>query len=251
MADQLKLFRCLPIPAGNIKDLYELQAMRMAVLHNIVIRSYNSMLYYSGQIKPGTNEYIAFLGYCAVANKFLHAHHDQEEEIYFPFLESKLGAGRMSSNIAGHDAFRAQFTAFETLIADLQSGKAQWDLTTFRNAIYAFAGSLVKHLGEEIGTLNADVLREHISLEELEQVENAVEKRVFEGMSIPRDPPLLFINGDAVNGPWFPPIPTPILWLLKYVLWHVNSAQWQFGCCDKHMRIKPEFAAYEPEAPKA
>lgn len=33
-SDTLKLFKCLPIPPGSHKDLYEVQALRMAVIHN-------------------------------------------------------------------------------------------------------------------------------------------------------------------------------------------------------------------------
>ncbi|KAG8908134.1 hypothetical protein FRB99_000162 [Tulasnella sp. 403] len=246
-ANELKLFKCLPIPPGNIDDIFELQAIRMAILHNIIIRSYNSILYYSGQVKPGTKEYNAFLAYCAIANMFVHHHHEHEEDLYFPFLESKLGTGKMSGNVSGHDNFRRPFAAFEDLLADLQSGKVQWDPAKFRETIYSFTEPLFEHLGEEIDTLRADVLREHFTKEDFVPFEKAMEKRVMESTSLPRDPPLLFINGDGVNGAWFPPMPPPVTWVVKNVLWHFNAPRWQFGSCDKFMKVKPEFAAYEPE----
>lgn len=81
MAD-VKLFKCLPIPAGDHKDVYELQPIRMVLLHNrtsvppanatrvlsalaVIIRGFNSVLYYSSQVKPGTKGFDSFIRYSA------------------------------------------------------------------------------------------------------------------------------------------------------------------------------------------
>lgn len=60
--------------------------------------------------------------------------------------------------------------------------------------------------------------------------------------------------GDAVsirNSPGrlfrFPPFPAPIAFVCRSILWHKHSEMWGFGSCDKHSKVKAEFAAYEPE----
>lgn len=241
-----ELFHCIPIPAGDHNDVFDRQSIRMVLLHNIVIRGLNSMLYYSGQVESGTPRYMSFLTYCNEVLTNLHKHHLFEEERYFPFLESHLGAGTMTGNVEQHEAFKAPLTSFETLLNDLRSNKATWNVETFRKSIYAFSNLLKEHLTEEIDTIRPDVLKAKITREQLDGLESETKKYMIATTSLVKDPQLLSINGDGVNGAWFPPIPGPISFVTKSVLWHLHSDWWQFGCCDKYMHVKPEFAAYEP-----
>ncbi|KAG9018641.1 hypothetical protein FRB90_011066 [Tulasnella sp. 427] len=218
----------------------------MVLLHNIVVRGLNSMLYYSGQINPDTASYTSFLGYSDQVIYNLHKHHLFEEERYFPFLESHLGAGSMAGNVEEHEAFKEPLFAFESLLADLRSGKAAWDVQVFRNSVYGFAHTLQEHLTEEIDTIRPEVLKAKITREQLEGLEAETRKYFIANTSLVRDPQLIFVNGDGVNGKWFPPMPGPIAFIARNALWHVHSDWWQFGSCDKYMQVKPEFAAYEP-----
>ncbi|KAG9043971.1 hypothetical protein FS837_008947 [Tulasnella sp. UAMH 9824] len=244
---QVQLFHCLPIPAGSKDDVFELQALRMVLLHNIIIRGFNSLLYYSGEVQPNTPKYNAFLAYAGEVIHFLHHHHGNEEDKYFPFLETKMGKGSMSDNVDGHESFKAPFAAFEDLYNKLRSGETQWDLAAFRKAIYDFIPVLREHLEEEIDTFRPWQLKGKFTAEELLGFEAEMEKHVMAQVSLVKDPQYQFINGDsASHGAWFPPIPPPIAWAARQVLWHVHSDWWQFGCCDKYMKVKPQFAPYEP-----
>ncbi|KAG9043972.1 hypothetical protein FS837_008948 [Tulasnella sp. UAMH 9824] len=245
-----ELLHCIPIPAGNYKDVFDLQSIRMVILHNIIIRGINSMLHYSGQVEPGTSSYKSFLTYCNEVLVNLHKHHRLEEERYFPFLESHLGAGTMSGNLDQHEAFKVPLATFETLLNDLRSDKATWNVQSFRKSIYDFANLLKAHLSEEIDTIRPAVLKVKITREQLDAHEHETDKYFIANTSLTKDPQIFFINGDGVHGAWFPPMPGPISFVSKAVLWHLHSDRWRFGSCDKNMHVKPEFAAYEPAKEK-
>ncbi|KAG8927455.1 hypothetical protein FRC01_007467 [Tulasnella sp. 417] len=242
----VKLFHCLPVPTGDLNDVHEMQPVRMAILHNIILRGFNSMIYYSGEITAGTKKYTSFLNYCNEVINFVHHHHSIEETLFFPWLETKLGEGAMGGNLEGHEKFRAPLAAFEELLANLRSGKATWDLETFRKSLYDLVEVLRPHLEEEIETLRPEKLKDHVPAGEFREKEKEAEKQIMKETSLIRDIPIFFINGDGVNGAWFPPLPAPIAFLAKYPLWSIHSDWWVFGSCDKHRRVKPQFAAYEP-----
>ncbi|KAG8908130.1 hypothetical protein FRB99_000158 [Tulasnella sp. 403] len=246
-SSDVKLFKCLPIPPGDHNDLHEMQALRQVILHNIIIRGYNGALYYSDQVQPGTKQFSAFLTYCAQVNAFVRCHHSHEETIIFPFFESKLGKGSMSHNLAEHETFTEPLRSFEDLVASLQSGKTGFDAPTFRTAIYAFLPPMLDHLQHEIDTIRPEILRKSMTKEEIEKMEKDLLDDLLKTFSLVRDTPLLVVNGDVVHGAWFPPLPTPMMLLVKYVFWHLNSDTWAFGCCDKDRKVKPQFLPYEPE----
>lgn len=204
------------------------------------------MLYYSGEVQPGTKKYRSFLSYCKEVLNFVHHHHAIEETMFFPFLESKLGEGAMGSNLEGHEKFRAPMASFEELIANLRAGKATWDLDGFRKAIHDLVEVLRPHLQEEIETLRPEKLRDHVPEAEFREKEEEAEKQIIKETSLVTDIPVMFVNGDSMNGAWFPPLPAPVALLTKYALWSIHSDWWAFGCCDKNKRVKPQFAAYEP-----
>ncbi|KIO34532.1 hypothetical protein M407DRAFT_240428 [Tulasnella calospora MUT 4182] len=205
-----ELFHCIPIPAGDHQDVFDRQSIRMVLTHNIIIRGVNSMFYYSGQVEPGTPSYESFLTYSNEILVNIHKHHLLEEERYFPFLESYLGAGTMSGNLEEHETFREPLALFETLLNDLRSHKAAWDVETFRKSIRNFANPLKAHLSEEIDTIRPVILQAKIAREQLEAFEMELKAYFASNSSLFKDPQLLFVNGDGVNGAWFPPVPGPI-----------------------------------------
>lgn len=218
----------------------------MVIVHNIILRGFNSMAYYSGDVEPQTTRFDSFLGYCNEVIQFLHEHHSMEEDMYFPFLENKLGAGTMAGNIDGHERFRVPLESLEDLVTKLRAGQTTWDIGSFRAAVSDLTSLLREHLAEEIDTIRASRLKDHFTLAEIQGFESGLEDRIKTKSSLAKDLQLLYINGDAVHAAWFPKIPLPIALLARYILWPVHSDWWKFGCCDRNMVVKSQFAPYEP-----
>ncbi|KAG8927460.1 hypothetical protein FRC01_007472 [Tulasnella sp. 417] len=243
---EVEMYYCIPIPDGDWRDIFETQAIKMALLHNAIIRGFNSLLYYSGEVQPSTKQLDSLLRYGQENCKLIHHHHENEETMYFPFLESKMGQGRMSSNVRGHEAFHKPFAAFEEHLDAILKHPSQWDVNTFRQKIHGFMPTLREHLIEEIDTLKSSEIAKYINAEEFEEFEKKFEDAMKAQADFSKGPQLAYINGDGVNGAWFPPIPFFLVFLIKYALWWPHSDMWAYGCCDKHMNIKPQFAPYEP-----
>lgn len=122
--------------------------------------------------------------------------------MYFPFLESKVGTGSMSNNVAGHEEFRKPFAGFESLLTSVQKDPSSFNAEKYREAIHAFAAPLIEHLQEEIETLRPDTLKKHITTAELDAFEKAMEAHIQKHTSLVADAPLLFVNGDGTHGRW-------------------------------------------------
>ncbi|KAG9043963.1 hypothetical protein FS837_008939 [Tulasnella sp. UAMH 9824] len=166
--------------------------------------------------------------------------------MFFPFIEEKLGAGRMSENVAAHEAFGKPFEVFEELVKKLISNPELWDAKVFRDTIHSFMPVLREHLAQELTTLDAAELRKYITEKEFEEFDKKFLNEIKKDVSLSRTFQAVYVNGDSVNGAWFPPFPPPLVFLVKYVLYWINSDMWEFGACDKHMRVKAPFAPYEP-----
>ncbi|KAG8913984.1 hypothetical protein FRC01_004277 [Tulasnella sp. 417] len=199
---QLELFHCLPIPTGDLNDLYDFQAIRMVVVHNIMLRGFNSMAYYCSEVEPNTTKFDAFLDYSSQIIELLHDHHSMEEEMYFPFLERNLGAGAMSENVSGHDTFKPQLEHLDDLVKQLRAHQTAWNMVEFRKATLDLLSPLRKHLGEEIDTLRAWKLKDHFTIAELQGFESALEERIKSNSSLTKSLQLLYVNGDAVHAAW-------------------------------------------------
>lgn len=243
---EFKLYHCIPIPDGDWKDVFDSQAIEMALMHNIIIRSFNSLLYYSGEVQPGTPEFISFLRYTREVCAQVHRRHNDEENLYFPFLESKLGDGRMAGMVAAHEALVKPLAAFEDLVQKMIIKPHEWDLDLFRNSIYRFMPILREHLKDELKIVDATELRKHFTEQDFKEYEKRFIKDAIKSFVPSRGPQLVFVNGDFVNGAWFPRFPPPLVFLVKHVLFKLHSDMWAFGCCDRDMKLKRPFARYEP-----
>ncbi|KAG8969887.1 hypothetical protein FRC03_000133 [Tulasnella sp. 419] len=246
-AADTQLYHCFNIPSGNYKDNYDLQAIRMTLIHNIIIRGINSIISYApevneAQVKP-------FITYCLEGlTRFVHHHHQHEEKLYFVMLEEKMGEGSMGSNIQGHKAFIVPFHQFEDLCKSILARQVPYDAVKIIESVQAFAPVLIEHLAEEIESLKTDVMHKHFTDADLAVVEKKMDQLVQGDTSLVWDAPFYFINGDSVNGAWFPPMPAPVVFVAMNVLYRLHSDAWRYGCADRNMRIKSRFSHLEPKA---
>ncbi|QRV84209.1 Hemerythrin HHE cation binding domain [Ceratobasidium sp. AG-Ba] len=231
----------IPTPPGDWRNsLYDLHAIRMASLHNILIRSFNSIIYHAPKVED--KEVPVFMKYCSTVVELIHEHHATEEDVVFPALEEKLGKGSMESNVTQHEDFMPKFDQWSELLKSILAGKTQYDADRFIRLMREGTDVLVIHLQDEIPTLDSNKLREYFTVSELEALEKRIEKKVQEQAS-PWDIPLFFVNGDLNYNSWFPPMPAPVVFIIRHVIMRMSSDMWKYGQSDKYVNLKDEFKA--------
>jgi len=236
----MSTYALIPTPAGDLKNIYELHSIRMAALHNVLIRSFNSIIYHAPNIGPA--DVPSFIKYCQSVTAMLHEHHATEEQLVFPYFESKLGKGAMDANISQHHEFIPKFDEWDQLCQNIQSGKSQYEAGNFVALLRESTDLLVAHLADEIPTMEASKLKSHFSEAELQALEIDIDKKVKELSSI-SDFPLFFVNGDTEFNPWFPEAPAPLIFIFRHVVMRISGDMWKYGQSDKYCKLKPEFKA--------
>jgi hemerythrin-like domain-containing protein len=74
---------------GVQTDLFTTGATHMCLLHNSILRGYNSIYQQAAHVQDADKA--AFVGYALTWYKFVKSHHDDEEETLFTKVEELLG----------------------------------------------------------------------------------------------------------------------------------------------------------------
>jgi len=117
----------------------------MALIYNVFIRCLNSIYYYAPRVKKG--DQVAFAGYCLAFTEIVHGHHHSEEEIIFPFLQSKID---MNHNLEQHAKFTRRVDSFEEYMKGVKRKKEVYDSERVRKFLEDFGDDLVAHLHDEV-----------------------------------------------------------------------------------------------------
>jgi hypothetical protein len=127
----------------------------MALAHNGIIRGLNSIYLQAPHLPPSSTSTIRdFLTYCLCWSESMHHHHDAEEAIFFPAIESISGIkGLMAQNVEQHRAFTPGFDTFQEYARTCSP--LEYDGEELRRLVDAFAGPLTQHLRDEVETLRA------------------------------------------------------------------------------------------------
>lgn len=81
-----------------------MKASHMAIVHNVLIRGYNSIYQQAPHIEPA--DYADFVGYCLAWHDMVQGHHDSEEAVLFPGIEEATGVkGIMDGEKAEHGRY--------------------------------------------------------------------------------------------------------------------------------------------------
>jgi hemerythrin-like domain-containing protein len=124
----------------------------MALIHNVFIRILNCIYLQAPNIKE-ENDISDFIIFTYSWIITLHAHHGNEENIFFPLLEADIGTkGAMEKNVEQHHAFEPGVIALEAYVAAVKDGKEKYDGAKIVALIDVFGSILAKHLVEEIVT---------------------------------------------------------------------------------------------------
>ena len=124
-------------------------ARMMSLIHNVVIRAFNSAYNQASAVEPGTQNAEDFLVYNQCIYETIHHHHDTEEEIFFPGIAKIAGRDDfMDENVKQHRAFEQGLEDYRTYV--FAATKDTYDSEKFRALMDSFVEPLGKHLHEEI-----------------------------------------------------------------------------------------------------
>lgn len=91
----------IPLTCEQQDDPFTHDASQMALVHNMMIRAYNSIYLQATRVRP--EDVADFLHYCSAWYMMIKGHHDGEEEVYFPGIEKATGVkGIMDSEVHEH-----------------------------------------------------------------------------------------------------------------------------------------------------
>ncbi|KAF7374753.1 Hemerythrin domain-containing protein [Mycena sanguinolenta] len=230
-------FALIPRPPGDWKDIFDNQAIDMAVAHNMFIRGINAIYAQAEGIRP---EHVKpFTFFCVSFLGMLHHHHQIEETTLFPFYETKLGPHHMDHNVEQHNAFMGGLDNLEAYLKGVQNGTETYNGRRIIELLDSFTDLLVEHLRDEIPTLESSKMRANFTEKDLKDLEAAVGSRVMKEVSLVTTLPLGLICHDKSTATYFPPLPGAIMWIVKNGLFRLHSDAWAFGPCDVNGVVKP------------
>ncbi|KAF8756528.1 Fungal specific transcription factor domain [Rhizoctonia solani] len=170
----------IPTPPGDWqKSLHEMQAIRMAALHNIIIRSFNAIIYHAPNVTEA--DVPSFIKFCR--GDVVHEHHQTEEEVMFPYLcvtrqpEEKLGKGAMDANVSQHHDFMLISMNGTSTAKKILAKEEVYESAHFVSMLRKSTDTLSAHLVDEIPTLEASIMKAHFTDAELRELETRIAKR--------------------------------------------------------------------------
>ncbi|KAF4636387.1 hypothetical protein G7Y89_g1696 [Cudoniella acicularis] len=125
-------------------------ATEMALVHNFFVRILNCIYLQALNVKLDKDiaDFTIFMYSFCLA---IHEHHDNEEKLFFPWLEDYIGTKNyMEKSVEQHHAFAPGMKKFEDYVNALREGKEEFDGAKIRALIDAFAPILTQHLQEEV-----------------------------------------------------------------------------------------------------
>lgn len=204
----------------------------MALVHNCIIRGFNSIYNQAPHIRP--SDYKSFVAYCYACFEGLEAHHTGEETHFFPDIEAATGKkGIMEVNVKQHEVFHGGLQAFGAWLKDLN----ETDASKFSGAkcielMDSFMAALSEHLADEIPTILS--LSEYGSAMDLKGMLQREADSVMKSLSPTTQMPVFLLNHDVTYEGGihnFPPIPAPVKFVLMQVCARWNKDWWKFATC--------------------
>lgn len=220
------------------KDTWTLGASHMALLHNALIRGYNSIYIQAPHVKP--QDHADFIAYALTWYKFIKAHHDAEEESLFPQCLEILGKrgdeGDREVWGKAHEEHERMMPPLQRFASYLTGLLRPEDLDSeFLVALPDdVRPSLETHLHSEIAVIAS--LSKFGSFPAAEPALEDWGRKSVTGAGVLDVLPFMLLNHEREyeSGMWrdWPPIPGPLRWvLLRGVGWW-KGKQWRFASCE-------------------
>jgi hemerythrin-like domain-containing protein len=229
-----------PLPTDGSKPHGALlNAVEMVLVHNILIRAINSILYHAPLVKRHDDIY-DFLHFCEVFVDFTNLHHDSEEEHIFP--EWARACGRpdiMSGNMAEHATFHAGLEELRSYAKQTREDTASYNSEELIRIVNSFAPVLITHLRNEIPTLLQ--MQQYPNGDEQRKIfAKGVEKGAAQADNTTQIPFALGCHDAGLEGGKhrFPPLPWFVI--MGVVWWYGGKHRrtWRFCPCDLFSRPK-------------
>ncbi|KAI0378699.1 hypothetical protein F5Y04DRAFT_261403 [Hypomontagnella monticulosa] len=222
-------------------DIFTTGATHMALLHNAILRGFNSIYQQAPHVQP--TDRADFVGYSLTWHKFVASHHDDEEATLFPKVEEVLKDNTIwAETHAEHEAFLAGLADFAKYLHSVEpAAAAKFDGKELVRIMDTFREALEAHFHSEINTIAK--LADHANAPKPGTPEADTAANTFKtwGKSTVMKAGtldvvpffLLNLDGTAEDGAWanWPPIPAPIKWGLVNIggAWH--GRWWRFSSC--------------------
>ncbi|KIN07297.1 hypothetical protein OIDMADRAFT_16072 [Oidiodendron maius Zn] len=233
-----------PAHAQNAKkeprDQFVRVASLMVLAHNMIIRGLNSIYLQGPLVRPEDNN--DFIHYALCWYQALDAHHQTEEELFFPQIEARTGEkGIMDKNIEQHNSFLAPLEAYKSYLISISATPQKFSGKHLNTLIDNFAPPLFVHLGEEISSL-LELSRFGADKLPLADIWEPIARKSGSGLSKTGAFVFFFLNTDHdfEDGLWsrWPPIPVPVRAVLIRVLGRWNKGWWRFASCGYNGKMK-------------
>ncbi|PKS08259.1 hypothetical protein jhhlp_005202 [Lomentospora prolificans] len=232
------------------KDIFTTGASHMALLHNCIIRGFNSIWLQAPYIKEADKA--DFIGYSLTWFKFVKSHHDDEEDNLFSKVADILGDESVwSQTHEEHESFLGGLGEFNTYLTSLKS-PSDFSGTELRRIMASFHEPFENHFHSEITTI-AD-MADHPKAPKAGSPEEAAASTMFKtwGKTTVSKAgvwdvvPFFLLNLDrSAEAPlWtnWPPMPGPIKWGMVNIAGSWYSSWWKFSSCDANQRPKELYA---------
>ncbi|PGH16850.1 hypothetical protein AJ79_01494 [Helicocarpus griseus UAMH5409] len=232
-------------------------AQNMAKLHNTIMRCFNASYNQCLAVEPDTVDASDFLFYNRALYEHIHAHHDTEEKVSFPDLVKLTGVKDiMDKNIQEHKDFEAALDKFREYVYETDA--KSYNGKRLQEVMDDLAPVLHKHLVGEIPTL-LDLAK--YDSKKLEAWWGQTATKAAGGVdlfrwedngadsfawlaSVYRDAPVALgcndvtfpVDGDLRS---YPPIPSFVKYISKYILERRYAGSWRFNPCDGFGKPRP------------
>lgn len=240
-ADEPMKIITTPQSESQKTDLFTTGATHMCLLHNSIIRGFNSIYLQAPHVQGGDKA--GFVGYALTWHKFVQSHHDDEERNLFTKMEEVLGDKDVFAEThAEHESFLPGLAEFRSYLSGLAS-PADFSPDALLRIMDSFKEPFEHHFHHEIASIAALVA--HPSAPAEGTIEAAAASKMFKawgkktvsqaGVADVVPFFLLNLDGTAEGGAWmdWPPMPAPVRWALVNVVgsWW-GGARWKFSSCD-------------------
>ncbi|KAH7391846.1 hypothetical protein BKA66DRAFT_510421 [Pyrenochaeta sp. MPI-SDFR-AT-0127] len=224
-----------PVVETEKSDTWTIGASHMALLHNSILRGYNSIYLQAPHVQP--TDYSDFINYALTWYKFIKAHHDAEEEDLFPKCLEILNQEDKdvwAKTHEEHEAMMPPLVKFHDYLASLTAKEREFDAAHLLGLMNQIKDPLVLHLHSEIDVITA--LSKYGSFPAAEPALDAWGQRSVTGAGFLDVVPFMFLNHDRTyeNGHWkdWPPIPKAVRFvLIKGTSWW-RKGWWRFATCN-------------------